>query len=151
MLPRGFLTLLLACCLLSACAGTSTPIPVTRPATFTPARPAITTFPHSSQTPGAEQRGHTPTLAVSDQAPTLTLTPPSASLRTGLGPTTLGRIENFVEVGHEPLSGRGWNAGLALASDVRQAELRRLRPKVVLLYAGDGELPAGSEARYLPV
>ena len=31
-----------------------------------------------------------------------------------LGPTAAGRVENFVEVGHDSFGGRGWNAGLAL-------------------------------------
>lgn len=43
--------------------------------------------------------------------PTAPATIPGAE---ALGPTTAGRVENFVEVGHDALEGRGWNAGLAL-------------------------------------
>ena len=143
MLPRGLLTILISF-LMSACAGTGAPAPVARPATFTPAPPAITTFPHPSQTPGAERRGHTPTPTTSDQTQTSTqtqtLTPPSASLRTGLGPTTLGRIENFAEVGHEPLGGRGWNAGLALAYPCAYIGNRRA-PQIAIVDVSDSTHP----------
>jgi hypothetical protein len=147
MFPRGSLIILLAGCLLSACTGRDTFTPVARPAIFTPAPSATITLPPPSQTPGAERGGHTPTptLATSDQtqtpAQTLTPTPSSASLETGLGPTALGRVENFVEVGHEPLGGRGWNAGLALAYPCAYVGNRRV-PQIAIVDVTDPAHPA---------
>lgn len=143
MLLRSFPAIVLAGCLLSACAGMSTPVPVTRPATFTPAPSAAATLPHPSQTPGAERRGPTPTPSDRTQTPTQTLTstPPSALLGTGLGPTTLRRVENFVEVGHEPLGGRGWNAGLALAYPCAYVGNRRA-PQIAIVDVTDPAHPA---------
>ncbi|MGH2524048.1 MAG: LVIVD repeat-containing protein, partial [Anaerolineales bacterium] len=54
------------------------------------------------------------------QTLTPTLTP------TSLDPTTLGRVENFVALGHESLGARGWNAGLALSYPCAYIGNRRL-------------------------
>lgn len=62
--------------------------------------PEATGEPRVTETPSVE-----PTTS-----PTQAPTEPAAPL----GPTTAGRFENFVEVGHDSFAGRGWNAGLAL-------------------------------------
>lgn len=51
---------------------------------------------------------------VTPVGPTLAPLQPSTQPAQPLGPTTAGRVENFVEVGHDSFGGRGWNAGLAL-------------------------------------
>ncbi len=43
-----------------------------------------------------------------------------------LGATSRGRADNFTLVGHEPLGGRGWNAGLALSYPCAYVGNRRL-------------------------
>jgi hypothetical protein len=99
--------------LLSACArpiaSPPRPTPVARTATpISPSNP--TERSNASETP-ILPHSQTPASSLTHiLTHTLTHSPSPA-----LGPTTRGRIENFVEIGHHPLNSRGWNAGLALA------------------------------------
>ena len=125
-LERRVLVFLLTSLLLSACVRTSSTAPVT-PSTLPSTRPAA--LPTTIALPTATTvQSPTPTQ-------TLTLTP------TSLGPTALGRVENFVEVGHEPLNGRGWNGGLALAYPCAYVGDRRA-PQIAIVDVGDPARPA---------
>jgi len=57
-----------------------------------------------------------------------------------LGPTTPGRVENLVEVGHHALGSRGWNAGLALNYPCAYVGNRRL-PQVAIVDVSDPAQP----------
>ncbi len=124
-LERRVLVFLLTSLLLSACVRTSSTAPVT-PTTPPPTRPATSEPPTTATLP--------PT-ATPQSPPTKTPTPAP------LGPTTLGRVENFVEVGHEPLGGRGWNAGLALHYPCAYIGNRRA-PQITIVDVSDPARPA---------
>ena len=58
-----------------------------------------------------------------------------------LGPTSRGRIENFTLVGHQALSGRGWNGGIALDYPCAYIGSRRL-PAIAIVDVSDPSQPA---------
>ncbi len=82
-----------------------------------------------------------PPVSAPLQTPTQTLTLTLTLTPTSLGLTSLGRVENFVEVGHTPLGGRGWNAGLALAHPCAYIGNRSI-PQVAIVDVGDPARPA---------
>lgn len=77
-------------------------------------------------------------------SPTQAPTEPAAPL----GPTTAGRVENFVEVGHDSFAGRGWNAGLAL--DYPCAYVANRRHHIVIEDVSDPAHPVFVDGLPLP-
>jgi hypothetical protein len=87
------------------------------------------------------------TLRVSTATVAETPTPsPATSGPTATpGPTRRGRSDNFTLVGHEPLGGRGWNAGLALNYPCAYVGNRRL-PEVAIVDVSDPAQPKLADA-----
>ncbi|MBI3359828.1 MAG: hypothetical protein HY023_01825, partial [Chloroflexi bacterium] len=117
---RSGLAGLLLLSFISACASPAQLHSATSPPTIPP--PQITATIQSST--------ETPPLA---RTPTLPPSPP-------LGPTTIGRVENFVQVGHNDLKSRGWNAGLAL--NYPCAYIGNRNPDIAIVDVSDPKNPS---------
>ncbi len=110
------------------------------------APPAAASLPSQSPTAVAGSPGPTGTLppAAAPTRPAATATPlapsPSPGLAATLGPTRRGRADNFTLLGHDPLAGRGWNAGLALAYPCAYVGNRRLA-EIAIVDVSDPTLP----------
>ncbi|MEP7359434.1 MAG: hypothetical protein ABI847_19440, partial [Anaerolineales bacterium] len=85
-----------------------------------------------------------PVVAPDTPVPPTPSAPPPAPTAT-LGPTTLGRIENFTLLGHTALGGRGWNAGLALNYPCAYVGSRR-SPAIAIVDVADPANPTPLDA-----